>query len=168
MVSQHTATIEWQRGSAAFTDNRYSRGHRWTFDGGLSVAVSSSPHVVPLPMSDPAAVDPEEAFVAALSSCHMLWFLSIAARKGWSVDTYRDEAVGVMAPDSGGALAITVVTLQPAVVFSGERRPTRSEVENMHHEAHSQCFLANSVRSEVRLEPVWPDAEPGAAAAPAS
>src|SRR5438093_11688590 len=153
-MGQYTAVIIWERKGAAFTDNRYSRGHRWQFDGGVAVSASSSPHVVPLPLSVAAAVDPEEAFVAALSSCHMLWFLSIAAKGGFVVDRYRDEAVGVMAKNAAGKLAMTQVTLRPAVVFSGERHPTPAEVEEMHHESHEQCFIASSVKTEVRCEPV--------------
>jgi organic hydroperoxide reductase OsmC/OhrA len=156
--SEHLATVHWQRDGQLFTDRRYSRRHVWRFDGGAVVAGSSSPHAVRPPLSDPAAVDPEEAFVASLSSCHMLWFLDLACRAGWVVDDYRDDAVGVLAPRPDGRLAMTVVTLRPAVVFGGERRPDAAEVERLHHAAHEQCFIANSVTSEVRLEPV-----PGAA-----
>jgi organic hydroperoxide reductase OsmC/OhrA len=152
-MSEYTATIEWQRGGAAFTDNRYSRGHSWRFDGGIEVPASSSPHSVRLPYSVAEAVDPEEAFVAALSSCHMLWFLSIAAKRGFAVERYRDEAVGVMAQNAEGKLAMTRVTLRPAVTFGGEKRPSAAEHEAMHHEAHEECFIANSVRTEVRCEP---------------
>lgn len=137
-----------------FTDNRYSRRHRWLFDGGVEVLASSSPEVVPLPMSVAAAVDPEEAFVVSLSSCHMLWFLSIAAKRGFLVDSYRDEAVGVIAKDSSGKLAMTCVTLHPDVQFGGEQRPTVDAVVAMHHEAHEQCFIARSVKTDVRCEPV--------------
>jgi organic hydroperoxide reductase OsmC/OhrA len=154
-MSDHTATIHWQRQGDAFTDRRYHRGHRWHFDGGAEVAASSSPHVVPMPMSDAAAVDPEEAFVAALSSCHMLWFLDLAARAGWQVDDYRDEAVGTMGRNADGKLAITQVRLRPAVAFAGERRPDAATVTALHHQAHAACFLANSVRSEVLCEPVF-------------
>jgi organic hydroperoxide reductase OsmC/OhrA len=147
----YTATIEWQRGDAAFTDRHYSRAHRWRFDGGAEVVASSSPRVVPLPWSDPAGVDPEEAFVASLASCHMLWFLSIAAERGWVVDRYTDEASGLMAKNAEGRLAITVVTLRPAVAFAGAV-PDRAAFDALHAEAHAQCFIANSVRSEVRCE----------------
>jgi organic hydroperoxide reductase OsmC/OhrA len=153
-MARHTATIRWQRGEQAFLDNRYSRGHTWTFDGGAVVPGSSSPHVVPVPGSDPHAVDPEEAFVAALSSCHMLWFLSIAARRGFRVDDYADEAVGTMARNAEGKLAMTRVVLHPRVVFSGDPRPGPEDLEAMHHEAHAECFIANSVTSEVACEPV--------------
>ena len=153
-MSEYTAVITWARNGAAFTDNRYSRGHRWSFDGGIEVPASASPHVVPLPLSVAAAVDPEEAFVAALASCHMLWFLSIAAKRGFVVESYRDEAAGVMAKNAAGRLAMTHVTLHPAVTFSGQLRPTAAQHQEMHHEAHEQCFIANSVTTDVRCEPV--------------
>jgi organic hydroperoxide reductase OsmC/OhrA len=152
-VSTYTATIHWSRNGAVFTDQRYSRAHRWRFDGGVEVPASSSPHVVRVPLSDANAVDPEEAFVASLSSCHMLFFLSFAARDGFVVDEYVDEAVGVMEKDSGGRMAITVVTLRPAVMFSGDRSPTQRELDALHHEAHDACFIANSVKTDVRCEP---------------
>lgn len=153
-MGEYTAVIKWNRGGATFTDNRYSRLHLWQFDGGIEVPASSSPHVVPIPMSVAAAVDPEEAFIASLSSCHMLWFLSIAAKRGFVVDNYRDEAIGVMARNSAGRMAMTLVTLRPAVEFSGERFPAADELVTLHHEAHEQCFIANSVRTEIRCEPI--------------
>jgi len=151
-MAQHTATVSWQRFDAAFTDNRYSRAHRWMFDGGATIPASSSPHVVPVPLSDPMGVDPEEAFVASLSSCHMLWFLSIAAGRGFVADHYEDHASGTMAPDAAGRLAMTRVVLRPAVAFSGERLPDDNELRAMHDEAHHACFIANSVRTEVVVE----------------
>jgi organic hydroperoxide reductase OsmC/OhrA len=159
-MSRHTADILWERGDQDFLGNRYSRRHAIHFDGGAEWAGSSSPHVVPVPLSDATAVDPEEIFVASLSSCHMLWFLSIAAERGFCVDRYADGASGRMGVNAEGRLAMTVVTLRPAVDFSGERIPSREEIEAMHHSAHEQCFIANSVKTEVRCEPV-------AAAAPA-
>lgn len=153
-MAQYSADIHWQRGSASFLDNRYSRAHVWRFDGGAEVPASSSPHVVPLPMSDAAAVDPEEAFVASLSSCHMLWFLAIAAKRGFEVDAYDDKAIGVMAKNEQGKMAMTVVTLRPRVTFGGAKQPTDSEIQTLHHRAHEECFIASSVRSEVRCEPV--------------
>ena len=152
-MSEYRATIEWSRGDAKFIDQRYSRAHRWRFDGGVEVPASSSPHVVRVPLSDPNAVDPEEAFVASLSSCHMLFFLSFAARDGFIVDDYIDEAIGIMERDADGRTAMTVVTLRPTVTFSGDRRPTESELDALHHEAHDACFIANSVKTEVRCEP---------------
>jgi organic hydroperoxide reductase OsmC/OhrA len=152
-MAEHKSVVVWSRDGAAFTDNRYSRAHRWLFDGGVEVPASSSPHVIPLPLSVEAAVDPEEAFVASLSSCHMLWFLSIAARQGFVVEGYRDEASGVMGKDASGKQAMTRVTLRPEVRF-GDRLPTTDEVFSMHHEAHDQCYIARSVKTEVRCEPV--------------
>ena len=149
-MSEYTATIRWARqGDEAFTDNKYSRGHTWRFDGGLEVPGSASPHVVPLPWAVEASVDPEEAFVAALSSCHMLVFLSIAAKRRYVVESYVDEAVGVMGENAHGKTAVTRVTLQPSIIFSGERRPSRAQLEMMHHTAHENCFIANSVTTEV-------------------
>jgi len=153
-MSDYTATVIWARDGSVFIDHRYSRRHRWLFDGGVEVPASSSPKVVPIPMSDAAAVDPEEAFVASLSSCHMLWFLSIAAKRGFLVDSYRDDAVGVMAKDASGKPAMTRVTLHPDVRFAGEQRPTAETVAVMHHEAHEQCFIARSVKTDVRCEAV--------------
>lgn len=153
-MAEFTATILWSRGEVAFTDGRYSRGHTWRFDGGVDVPASSSPHSVPLPHSVAAAVDPEEAFVAALSSCHMLWFLAIAAKRGLVVESYRDEATGVLGKDDANKLAMTRVTLRPAVRFAGGQRPSRIELGELHHEAHEQCFIARSVKAEVLCEPV--------------
>jgi organic hydroperoxide reductase OsmC/OhrA len=152
-MAEHVATVEWKRGSARFSDNRYSREHLWKFDGGAIVTASASPHVVPTPLSNAEAVDPEEAFVAALSSCHMLWFLSIAAQKGYVVDHYHDDAVGTMEKNDRGRMAITKVVLRPLVSFSGEHMPNDAQVEVLHHQAHESCFLANSVRCDVIVEP---------------
>jgi organic hydroperoxide reductase OsmC/OhrA len=153
-MSEYEAVVLWSRDGAAFSDNRYSRGHRWQFDGGIEVPASSSPTAVPLPLSVAAAVDPEEAFVASLSSCHMLQFLYLAAKRGLVVDSYRDAAVGVLAKDSAGKLAMTRVTLRPEVHFTGDRRPTADEALALHHQAHEECFIASSVKTEVRCEPV--------------
>ncbi|HWM86029.1 MAG TPA: OsmC family protein [Kofleriaceae bacterium] len=150
-MSEHTAVVAWRREGAPFTDLKYSRAHSWAFDGGLEVRASSSPHSVRPPMSDPAAVDPEEAFVAALSSCHMLWFLSIAAKRGFVVDSYEDRAVGVLSRDPAGKMAITSVTLRPVVIFAGEKRPGDDELDTMHHEAHEECYIASSVVTDVRV-----------------
>jgi organic hydroperoxide reductase OsmC/OhrA len=155
-MSEHIANVTWSRDNAVFTDNRYSRGHHWLFDGGIKVPASSSPHVVPVPLSVAEAVDPEEAFVASLSSCHMLWFLHIAAKRRFVVENYSDRAVGVMAKNESGKLAMTLITLHPEVGFGGDSRPTMKELEAMHREAHEQCYLASSVRAEVRCEPVQP------------
>jgi organic hydroperoxide reductase OsmC/OhrA len=154
-MAQYTAEVLWLRNEQDFLGNRYSRKHLLRFDGGIEVVGSSSPHVVPLPMSEPAAVDPEEAFVSSLSSCHMLWFLSIAAKHKFCVDRYFDAAVGVMAKNEQGKVAMVTVTLKPEVHFSGERLPTREQLDQMHHEAHEECFIANSVKTQVRCEPVF-------------
>jgi organic hydroperoxide reductase OsmC/OhrA len=156
-MATYTAEILWQRGAdEPFVDNRYRRRHLLRFDGGVEVPASSSPHVVPLPLSDAAAVDPEEAFVASLASCHLLWFLSLAAKEGYCVDRYADAASGVLAKNAEGKLAMTLVTLRPDVAFSGAKRPTRAELDALHHAAHEACFIASSVKSEVRVEPVHP------------
>ena len=157
-MSEYTAELLWERdASEDFLGNGYSRRHTIRFDGGAVLAGSSSPHSVPLPMSDASAVDPEEAFVAALSSCHMLWFLAIAAKRRFCVDRYFDAAVGVMEKNAEGKVAITRVTLRPEVVFSGEQRPTRADLDRLHHKAHEECYIANSVKSELLCEPVWRD-----------
>ncbi|UXB13576.1 OsmC family peroxiredoxin [Aeromonas dhakensis] len=149
-MSEYSATISWQRGaSEPFVDQRYSRAHRWEFDGGVRVPASSSPHVVPLPWSVAENVDPEEAFVAAISSCHMLTFLWLAARAGYRVESYRDEAVGIMEANARGRQAITRVTLQPLVQFGGERQPDLAVLEQLHHQAHEECFIANSVTTVI-------------------
>lgn len=148
-----TADVRWRRGDAVFTDGRYSRLHEVRFDGGAVVAGSASPEIVPLPLSDASAMDPEEAFVASLAACHMLWFLSIAAGRGFRVDEYDDPAEGVLAKTAEGRLAMTVVTLRPRATFSGDPRPTSAEIAEMHDAAHEACFIANSVRTDVRCEP---------------
>jgi organic hydroperoxide reductase OsmC/OhrA len=152
-MAEHKAFVSWNRNGAVFTDSRYSRAHLWQFDGGIEIPASASPHVVRKPFSVEAAVDPEEAFVVSLSSCHMLWFLDIAARKGFVVENYRDEAVGVMEKNAEGKLAMTRVTLYPVVDFTGDRLPDENEIEAMHHQAHEECFIANSVKTDVRCEP---------------
>jgi organic hydroperoxide reductase OsmC/OhrA len=138
----------WRRGEQVFTDNRYSRGHHWRFDGGIEVPASSSPLVV-AKFSLAEAIDPEEAFVASLSSCHMLFFLAFAAATGLRIDSYEDEAVGEMAKNAKGKLFVAKVTLHPDIVFSGVKHPTESDVAALHHRAHEECFIANSVLSDV-------------------
>jgi organic hydroperoxide reductase OsmC/OhrA len=152
-MGKYTATVVWHRDvAAAFTDNKYSRGHEWRFDGGLSVPASSSPHVVPLPLSREEAVDPEEAFIAALSSCHMLFFLFYAAKAGLVVDRYEDEAVGEMGKNTRGAMAMLKVRLRPRITWGGNA-PAADQLDELHHKAHESCFIANSVSSEVVVEP---------------
>lgn len=152
-MSNYKATITWNRNDQKFTDNRYSRAHSWKFDGGVEVPASSSPQVVPLPYSVSEAVDPEEAFLASLSSCHMLWFLNMAAKQGFTVDEYEDKAEAIMEKDTSGKLAITRVILHPRIFYSGEKTPSQKTDEKLHQLAHKQCFIANSVRSEIEIVP---------------
>lgn len=152
-MSKYVAKVAWKRAeNEAFTDNKYSRGHQWIFDGGEVINASSAPDVVPPPYSVEANVDPEEAFIASLSSCHMLFFLAFAAKQGFIVDEYIDDAAGIMEKDAEGKTAMTKVTLRPSIKFSGEKRPTRTELESLHHRSHDYCFIANSVKSEVVTE----------------
>ncbi len=151
-MSEYLATVTWKRNGETFSDKRFSRGHLWTFDGGAEVPASASPHVVPLPMSVEANVDPEEAFVAALSSCHMLFFLHLAAGRTFIVDEYVDNAVGVMEKNEEGKMAMTRVTLRPKVSFSGTPAPTSNDIEKLHHRSHELCFIANSVKTRVETE----------------
>ncbi|RYY74991.1 MAG: OsmC family peroxiredoxin [Gammaproteobacteria bacterium] len=153
-MSKSTAEIIWQRGDQKFLDHRYSRKHLLRFDGGLEIPASSSPDVVPLPYSDPTAVDPEEMLVAALSNCHMLWFLSLAAKHGFCVDSYIDQASGSMNKNEKGKLFLARARLNPIVTFSGEKNPTAEEFEMLHHQAHEECFIASSVLTEIICEPV--------------
>ncbi|EHY8548762.1 TPA: OsmC family protein [Vibrio parahaemolyticus] len=149
-MSKHTALITWQRQvNEIFSDNQYSRAHTWRFDGGLLVPASPSPHVVPLPLSVEENVDPEEAFVAALSSCHMLVFLSIAAKRRYVIDSYVDAAEGELTAGENGKVWVSRVVLNPKVVFSGDKQPSYEQLEKMHHMAHENCFIANSVKTEI-------------------
>ena len=149
MSHEYKATVRWVRDGAAFTDQKYSRAHVWSFDGGVEVPASSSPLSVRLPYSREDAVDPEEAFVAALSSCHMLFFLTFAAKAGFVVDSYEDRACGIMEKNSQGKLFVSKVTLDPRIAFSGPKRPSPDEIAELHHRSHEECFIANSVKSEV-------------------
>lgn len=153
-MHKYFAKITWQCDNTTFIEGKYSRVHEWEFDGGVVVSASSSPLIVPLPYSSAAAIDPEEAFVASLSSCHMLWFLSIAAKMGYSVESYEDRAVGEMGINSVGKMAMLTVTLQPHVKFLGVNIPTKEQLINMHGVAHEECFIASSVKSEVICVPV--------------
>ena len=152
-MSTHKATIRWNRqeGDGDFAKGQYSRAHEWAFDGGAVVPASASPHVVPAPWSDPAGVDPEEAFVAALSSCHMLFFLDFARRGGWVIDSYVDEAEGELAKAADGKMAMTRVTLRPRVEWQDEG-PDPAALADLHHRAHEACFIASSVKSEVVVD----------------
>jgi organic hydroperoxide reductase OsmC/OhrA len=150
--SRHTARVQWTRDGAVFTDLRYSRRHAWRFDGGVDVPASSSPHSVKVPFSAEDAVDPEEAFVASIASCHMLWFLSIAAKRGYVVDRYDDDAEGFLEKGADGRTWMTRVTLRPAIAWSGERVPAQADVAAMHDAAHHACYIANSVKTAITVE----------------
>ena len=150
-MSEHVAMISWTRGDQDFASGRYSRAHEWRFDGGAAVPASPSPQIVPPPMSDPAAVDPEEAFVAALASCHMLFFLSLAAKAGWTAESYEDSAIGEMGRNADGRTAIVRVRLWPKIAWA-EPAPDSAEIDRLHHAAHEMCFLANSVNAEIVVD----------------
>jgi len=152
---QFEAKLVWQRNGQPFLDQRYSRAHEWQFDGGARVPASSSPLSVPLPMSNADNVDPEEALVAAVSSCHMLFFLSIAAKRGYTVDSYVDQAVGLLEKNADGRMAMTSITLRPDIAFDGGGAswPDDDALAAMHHQAHELCYIANSIKAEVVVEP---------------
>ena len=151
-MSTYTATIRWSAKSGEdYRKGQYSREHEWTFDGGAVVPASASPHIVPAPWSDAAGVDPEEAFVASLSSCHMLFFLDFARRAGFAMSSYVDEADGVLGKLADGRMAMTKVTLRPRVEWDGDA-PDDAALADLHHRAHTACFIANSVTSEVVVE----------------
>ena len=152
-MAEHIATISWKNTGEDFLRGKYSREHTWTFDGGAVVKGSSSPHSVPLPYSDATAVDPEEALVAALASCHMLFFLGGAARDGWVIDSYTDTPVATMGRNAAGREYIARIVLHPRIVFGGARQPTPAQVEALHHWSHEECYIANSIRAEVVIEP---------------
>jgi len=153
-MHKHEARVSWKRGATEkFTDNRYNRVHEWAFDGGVAVRASSSPSVVPLPLSAADAVDPEEALVASTSSCHMLYFLFFAAKRGLVVESYTDNAFGVLEKNAAGKMWVSRITLRPAIVFSGDA-PSPSDLDAIHHAAHEECFIANSLKSEIVVEPV--------------
>lgn len=151
-MSEHTAVVSWERRGAPFVGSKYSREHEWRFDGGLVVPASESPHIVPPPGSNAALVDPEEAFVASLASCHMLWFLSFAAKDGYIVERYEDAPVGTLAENAQGRVAMTHVTLRPQVTFSGIAADPVA-LYALHERAHAACFLAASVKTDITIEP---------------
>jgi organic hydroperoxide reductase OsmC/OhrA len=151
-MAHHTATISWERSGPDFLKGIYSREHTWAFDGGLVVPASSSPLNVRLPFSNPANVDPEEAFVASISSCHMLTYLFLAYQRGFQVDSYQDLATGLVTRNEKGTPWVSSVVLHPEIAYSGERVPTEAEVAELHHQSHEQCFIANSVRTAVTVE----------------
>jgi len=148
-MSEHKATISWKRTSPAYLEGKYSRAHEWIFDGGITVPASPSPSVVPVPYSDPSRVDPEEAFVASVSSCHMLTFLHLAARRGFQIDSYEDAASGSMTRNEKGVPWVSQVTLNPCIAYSGDKMPTPADEDHLHHLAHEQCYIANSIKTEV-------------------
>ncbi len=150
-MSEYKATIKWTRNSPDFLKGKYSREHTWTFEGGVVVPATSSPHVVPVPYSNPANVDPEEAFVASLSSCHMLTFLFLAQKQGFQIDSYEDEAVGVVTKNEVNKMWVSTVTLNPKIVFSGEKMPSPEDLDKLHHLSHENCFIANSVKTAVTV-----------------
>ena len=150
-MSEHKATIRWQNTGPDFLKGKYSREHTWTFDGGATIQASSSPSVVPLPYSNSAGVDPEEAFVASVSSCHMLTFVYLASRQGFQVDSYSDNPVGHVTKNEKGIAWVSSIDLFPEVIYSGAKLPTHPQEEELHHHAHEQCFIANSVRTKINV-----------------
>ena len=151
---KYTATVLWRKKpDESFTDNKYSRKHTWLFDGGLELTASSSPHVVPVPMSDEHALDPEESFVASLSACHMLFFLSLAAADNYIVESYEDNAEGIMDKNDKGKMAMTVVSLKPKISFSGVNIPSDEQINTLHELAHEKCYIANSVKTTINIIP---------------
>jgi organic hydroperoxide reductase OsmC/OhrA len=150
-MSEHRATIAWKLNGPNFRKGHFSREHTWTFDGGVTVPASPSPTVIPTPWSNAAGVDPEEAFVASIASCHLLTFLWVAARQGFEVESYEDDAVGVLTKNERRIPWVSAVTLNPRIVYTGDKRPTREEEAQMHHAAHEQCFIANSVKTEITV-----------------
>jgi organic hydroperoxide reductase OsmC/OhrA len=153
MTHEYRATVEWKRQGVAFFDNKFSRGHVWRFDAGVEVLASSAPASVPLPYSVAAAVDPEEALVAATSSCHMLFFLGFAAKQGFVVDRYLDEAIGSMSRNDYDKLYVSEIVLSPDVTFGGSKQPSEHELDALHHHAHEECYIANSVKAEIIVRP---------------
>jgi organic hydroperoxide reductase OsmC/OhrA len=151
-MATYGATVTWRRGDAVFTDGKYSRAHEIAFDAPLTIPASSSPHVVKLPLSRADAVDPEEMLVASLSSCHFLTFAHMASRAGFVIDSYVDHAEGVMTKNEAGKAWVSKVTLKPEIVWSGEKRPTPAELQDLHHRAHEECFIANSYKGEVVVD----------------
>jgi organic hydroperoxide reductase OsmC/OhrA len=147
-MSEHTVTVQWTRQTPDFVYETYNRDHDWQFDNGTTIPASATPHY----RGNANCIDPEEAFVASLSSCHMLTFLAIAARQRYVVDSYRDEAVGILGKNDSGALAMTKVTLRPAVAFGGEKQPSDNDLRSLHDQAHHECFIANSVKTDVVVE----------------
>ncbi|MBD8893018.1 OsmC family protein [Roseibium litorale] len=153
----YTAEVLWTCEGESFPKGRYSRAHVWRFDGGVEVPASASPLVVPLPLSSEAAVDPEEAFAAAVSSCHMMTFLDLARRAGFVISAYEGKAEALMevisAPGEPKRMGITRVTLRPVITFRADAEPDADQLEALHHEAHEVCFIANSVKCGIIVKP---------------
>ena len=152
-MSQHKATVSWKSDNENFLAGKFTRKHSWTFDGGAVVPASASPSVVPAPYSSAEAVDPEEAFVASVSSCHMLTFLHEARKAGFRVDAYDDEAVGELTKNERGVPWVSKITLNPKIVYGGEKLPSPADEEQLHHKAHDFCFIAQSIKTEVTVGP---------------
>ena len=150
-MSEHPATIHWERSGEDFLKGKYSHEHMWSFDGGMTVPASPSPSVVPAPYSNPAHVDPEEAFGAAVSSCHLLTFLYVASRHGFQVDCYEDKAFGTMTKNEQGVPWISFITLNPRIAYSGPKLPPPADEKHFHLLAHEQCYIANSIKTEVKI-----------------
>lgn len=150
-MSEHKAIICWKRTTPDFLKGRYSREHTWSFDGGAVIAASPSPSVVPAPYSNPSCVDPEEAYVASIASCHMLTFLYLACQQGFQVDSYDDQAIGTMTKNENKIPWVSEVSLHPRIVYSGGKTPSRADEERLHHLAHEQCFIANSIKTHVKI-----------------
>jgi organic hydroperoxide reductase OsmC/OhrA len=151
-MSEHKAIIRWTFAGGDFLKGRYSREHTWTFDGGVIVPASSSPAAVPKPFSNEANVDPEEAFVASLASCHMLTYLFLASKAGFEIASYEDQAIGTMTKNERGVAWVSRVVLQPRISYQGEKRPSGADEDRLHHSAHEQCFIANSVKTEITVQ----------------
>lgn len=153
-MPNYKATIHWKRSGAKFLDHKYQRRHTWTFDSGLTMTAAASPHIVGESYTDPSAIDPEEAFTASVASCHMLWFLSLAAGRGFVVNNYMDNSQGVLEKNSEGKLAMTKVIIRPVVTFETERMPSQNDFLGLHRQAHSKCFIANSIKSDIEILPM--------------
>lgn len=150
-MSEHKVTITWKKETEDFSYKKYDRTHEWHFEGGTVVKASSAVEY----LGKKELVNPEEALAASISSCHMLSFLAIASRKRWVVEIYKDEAVAILEKNDNGKLAVTKTYLKPKVIFSGETKPTKEEISWLHHAAHEECFIANSVLTEIIVEPIW-------------
>ena len=150
-MSEHRATVRWEQAGGPFAKRQYSRAHTWSFDGGVTVPAAASPHAVPIQFTDASAVDPEEAYIAAIASCHLLSFLPLAALAGFEVLRYEDEAVGRMAKNERGQYWVAEVELAPRITWAEGKAPDAAREAELHHRAHDDCYIANSVRTEIRV-----------------